>query len=90
MSTPLAVALYFVIWWITLFACLPLGVRTQDDAGEVVPGTPGSAPAKPRLVRVFLINTVVATTVFVLLLLALTYKIVNVEAINLPDLRGGR
>ena len=26
----------------------------------------------------------------VLLLLALTYKIVNVEAINLPDLRGGR
>lgn len=90
MSTPLAIALYFVIWWITLFACLPLGVRTQDEAGEVVPGTPESAPFKPRLLRVFAINTIVASIVFGMVWAAVTYKLIDVQAINLPDLRGGR
>ncbi len=87
MSTPLSIALYFVIWWITLFACLPLGLKTQDEAGDVVPGTPGSAPARPRLMRVFAINTVVASIVFALVWLAVTYKVIDVQAINLPELR---
>lgn len=64
MSVSLGIALYFVIWWTTLFAVLPFGVRTQGEAGEVVPGTPASAPMLPRLGRVFLANTVVATLVF--------------------------
>jgi hypothetical protein len=29
-------ALYFVIWWILLFAVLPFGVRSQAESGEVV------------------------------------------------------
>ena len=45
MSTSLAVALYIVIWWLTLFVVLPFGVRTQGEAGDVVEGTPASAPA---------------------------------------------
>ena len=46
MDNVMAVAIYIFIWWIVLFAVLPFGVRTQDEAGSVVPGTPGSAPAK--------------------------------------------
>ena len=54
------VAMYFVIWWICLFAVLPLKVRTQGEAGEVVPGTPASAPARPQLAIKAGITTVVA------------------------------
>ncbi len=61
MDRVMAVAIYIFIWWIVLFAVLPFGVRTQDEEGSVVPGTPGSAPAKVRIVRIFLINTLVAT-----------------------------
>ena len=57
MDNVMAVAIYIFIWWIVLFAVLPFGVHTQDEAGSVVPGTPGSAPAKVRIVRIFLINT---------------------------------
>ncbi|MGE3065419.1 MAG: DUF1467 family protein [Hyphomicrobiaceae bacterium] len=64
MSWSFAFAIYFVLWWTVLFAVLPLGVRTQDEAGDVVPGTPGSAPVHPRLVRVALITTVVSTVIF--------------------------
>jgi predicted secreted protein len=64
MSLTLGLALYFLIWWVVLFAVLPLGVRTQGEEGNIVPGTPESAPAKPRLVRVAIITSIVAGIVF--------------------------
>lgn len=39
------IALYFVIWWILLFAILPFGVRSQAESGDVVAGTEPGAPA---------------------------------------------
>jgi predicted secreted protein len=62
--TSVAIAAYFCIWFITLFAVLPFGLRTQDEAGEVVPGTPESAPHKTNMLKVFAWNTIVATVVF--------------------------
>ena len=79
MDNVMAVAIYIFIWWITLFAVLPFGVHTQDEAGSVVPGTPGSAPAKVRIVRIFLINTVVASIVFALVYAAIVYKVITPE-----------
>lgn len=58
------VAIYFVVWWVTLFTILPFGVRSQQETGEVVPGSEPGAPARPRLLRVMLINTAVAAVVF--------------------------
>jgi predicted secreted protein len=71
MTVAFGVVLYIMIWWMTLFAVLPFGVRTQGEAGEVVDGTPESAPVKPRIFRTMLINTVVAALVFGFVWLAL-------------------
>jgi len=79
MDSMMAVAIYIFIWWIVLFAVLPFGVRTQEEEGHVVPGTVESAPAKPRLLRIFLINTAVATVVFALVYAAIVYRIVTPE-----------
>ena len=84
MSTPLAIALYFVIWWTTLFAVLPIGVRTQGEAGEVVPGTPQSAPVKPRILWVLGVNTLVACVVFGIVWLAVTRGWIPLELIAAP------
>ncbi len=64
MTLAFGLALYFMIWWIVLFAVLPFGVRTQAEAGEVTPGTPASAPASPQMIRLFAINTLLAGVVF--------------------------
>ena len=64
MKLSFAIVIYICIWFMTLFAVLPFGVRTQDEDGDVIPGTPGSAPANLRLKRLFLINTVVAAICF--------------------------
>ena len=64
MKLSFAIVVYVCIWFMTLFAVLPFGVRTQDEDGTVVPGTPGSAPAHMRAGRIILINTVVAALCF--------------------------
>ncbi|MCZ8261469.1 MAG: DUF1467 family protein [Beijerinckiaceae bacterium] len=66
MSIGSAIAIYFVIWWTTLFAVLPLGVRSQIEAGEVVPGTEPGAPASTNIRKVVLLNSGVAAVVFVI------------------------
>ena len=42
-------AIYFIIWWVTLFAVLPFGSRSQAEEGNVTPGTDPGAPAELRL-----------------------------------------
>ncbi len=59
-----AFASYFIIWWITLFAVLPFGLRTQEEAGDIVLGTHASAPAKPRFLLVISITTIIAGMIF--------------------------
>ena len=46
-----AIVLFAVIWFVTLLVALPIGLRTQEEVGEVTPGTPASAPADPRIGR---------------------------------------
>ncbi|MEO1266132.1 MAG: DUF1467 family protein [Pseudomonadota bacterium] len=59
-----AIAVYFVTWWIVLFAVLPYFARPQHEAGEIVPGTPESAPADFSFWRLVLVNTLVSLVVF--------------------------
>ena len=60
MSITGAIVLFMVIWFVTLLVVLPIGLRTQGEAGEVVPGTPASAPADARIGRKLFWTTVVA------------------------------
>ena len=64
MSTPTIIAIYFLIWWVTLFAVLPWGVRNQEESGDVVPGSDPGAPAMHRVWSKLIWTTVVATVVF--------------------------
>lgn len=58
-------ALYFVIWWILLFAVLPFGIRSQVEAGEVIKGTEPGAPTAPGLREKAIWTTLVASVVLI-------------------------
>jgi predicted secreted protein len=66
-------AVYFVVWWLTLFAILPIGLRTQDEDESVVPGTVASAPTRFRAGRVMLLTTLVSGAIFGAWLVAENY-----------------
>lgn len=52
-------AMYFVFWWLTLFAILPFGLKTQDEDNDVTLGTEASAPRGPHMLRAMLWTTLV-------------------------------
>jgi len=89
MTLSLGIALYLMIWWMTLFAVLPFGVKTQGEAGEVVAGTPESAPVAPRLLRVIIINTLVATLAFAFVWAALDNDWLGLYIPDEPNLPAG-
>ena len=64
MAVSTVIAIYFIIWWVVLFAILPWGVRSQQESGEVAPGTDPGAPAVHRLWTKLIYTTVAASVVF--------------------------
>jgi predicted secreted protein len=79
MSVSFAIAIYVVLWWTVLFAVLPIGVRTQDEDGVVVPGTPGSAPSRPRILRIVLLTTLISGLLFAAAWAAVRYGLIDLE-----------
>ena len=66
------IAVFFVVWWLSFVAVLPIGNRSQAEAGEVTAGTDPAAPVTPHLLRRALIATGVAIVMTALLLWGLT------------------
>ena len=68
MAVSTSVAIYFIIWWVVLFAVLPWGIRSQVESGEVVPGSDPGAPALPKLWSKVIWTTVVSAVIFAALI----------------------
>jgi predicted secreted protein len=74
-----ALAVYFLVWWLVLFAVLPWGVRSQAEHGEISPGSDPGAPAIPRLLLKLLWTTVVSGLVYGLLYVVYVNRLVTLE-----------
>jgi predicted secreted protein len=74
-------AIYFIVWWITLFAVLPFGLKTQDENEEVTLGTVSSAPRGPHVLRAMLWTTLVS-----MLICASAYGLATWLDLGLDDL----
>ena len=60
MSLVSLIAIYFVVWWLVLFAVLPWGLRTQEEDRDIVLGSTHSAPSRPMLLRKAVITSLVS------------------------------
>jgi predicted secreted protein len=59
-----ALAIYFVLWWVTLFLTLPFGVRSQHEEGGGAPGTDPGAPIMARMGYKLIWTTVISGIIF--------------------------
>jgi predicted secreted protein len=80
-SLALGVAVYVICWWVVLFAILPFGVETQEEAGHVEPGTPESAPVAHRLVPKLIATTLVSGVLFTGIYAVMEYKLLTLDDI---------
>ena len=84
MPVTTGIAVFFLIWWIVLFAVLPWGVRSQQENEEVVPGTDPGAPTIPNLRRKLVWTTLVSVVVFVACYVIYVEQLVTLEGLLAP------
>ena len=76
-----AIAIYFVIWWVVLFAVLPWGVRSQQEDGPVTPGTDPGAPTIPGIWRKLVWTTVASAVIFAFCVGLYRYRLVTLDGL---------
>jgi len=79
MAVATAIAIYFLIWWIMLFAVLPWGVRAQGEEGA--PGTDPGAPIVPRLRAKLLWTTIASGVVWAICAVLYTKGLVTLDGL---------
>jgi predicted secreted protein len=82
MSISSSIAIFFVLWWIVLFAVLPFGVRSQIEDGEAVPGSDPGAPVLPRMAKKLIWTTVLSLVIFAIGSWAYQAGYFNVERLS--------
>jgi predicted secreted protein len=59
-----SLAIFFLIWWVVLFAVLPWGIRSQHESEDMVAGTDPGAPVSVSIGRKLLWTTLVAMAIY--------------------------
>lgn len=83
MAITSALVLLAVIWFMLLFIVLPLRLTTQREAGDVVPGTPASAPTNPQLKRKAKIITLIALPLWAIVCAVIISGTITVDDFDL-------
>lgn len=79
MTITAAIVLFAVLWFFFLFIALPMKVKSQDEVGDVVPGTPASAPDEPLLKKKFFWVTVASVIAWAALCGVIMSGVLTVE-----------
>jgi predicted secreted protein len=88
MSVTTAIAIFFLIWWVTLFTVLPFGIRSQHEAGPgegpIAPGTDPGAPTQFSLGRKLLWTTLVASVIYAACYVVYVERWVTIDSLMAP------
>ena len=85
MTITAAIVLFSVTWFMVFFMVLPVRYRSQAEAGEVVPGTPASAPAETMLKKKALITTGITAVVWLAFFLVITSGRISIRDFDMTD-----
>jgi len=88
MSPFSAFVVYLLIWWVTLFGVLPMGVRGQAEENDIVNGSEPGAPVNSNIKRKFVITTIIATIIWVIVCAVIISGILSWDDLGL-HLPGG-
>ncbi|MEL6768691.1 MAG: DUF1467 family protein [Pseudomonadota bacterium] len=81
MSVTSAIVFFAVVWALVFYMVNPFWQRSQEEEGEIVPGTPASAPASQRLGFKAVLTTCIAAVIF-----SVIFYVIEWEVITMADL----
>ena len=60
-----ALIVYICKWWIVFFSILPIGIKSQNiEFKDDLRGNDPGAPKNPRIIKKFLITTLITSIIF--------------------------
>ena len=77
-----AIVLFAVFWFLALYMILPLFVRSQEEAGEVEPGTSAGAPDQSLMKKKLNWTTIAATGLWIIAFTIIESGVISVEDIS--------
>jgi len=85
MSITSAIVLYVTTWFMTLFCVLPYRTVSQDEAKDIVPGTPPGAPAGEVMKRKAWVTTLIATPIWLVIVAVIMSGWITIEDLDWFD-----
>lgn len=79
MTVLTGIFVYFLTFWVALFAVLPWGNRAEENKPAA---HMGGAPAIPRIREKFIATAIVSAVLWVLIYLAVRFEVVDFYAIS--------
>ena len=79
MTITAAFVLFAVTWFMVFFIVLPIRFQSQSEAGEVVAGTPKSAPAMEMVGKKAKITSLISVIVWGVLYLIITSGYITID-----------
>ena len=85
MTISAAFVLFAVIWFLTLFILLPLNLKTQEEIGSIVDGTPSSAPTNPKVKKKMFWTTIITILLWIPICTIISFEMITISDINFYD-----
>lgn len=57
---------FLITWWLVVFMTLPIGVRSQEEQGEVTEGSERGAPVAPMLAQKAWWTTIATSVIWII------------------------
>lgn len=88
MAITSAIVLFAVIWFMLLLIALPMRMKSQEQDGNIVPGTPASAPVNPMIGKKMMWVTIVTVVLWVPLVAFIMSGAVSIHDIDFYNRMG--
>jgi|TARA_B100001093_G_scaffold143676_1_gene136210 predicted secreted protein len=63
-----SIIVYVMIWWIIFFSILPVGIKSNKEVfRDSIEGIDPGAPKNPKIVKKFLITTIITSILFIMI-----------------------
>lgn len=72
-----AFVVWLIIWWLTLFLILPIGIRGQAEEDDILEGSEPGAPHTLDIKKKFIQTTIIASILWVLTCLLIISGIID-------------
>ena len=75
-----SIIVYVLIWWIIFFSVLPVGIQSNKEKfREKIEGVDPGAPNNPKIVRKFLITTIITSIIFIVIYYLVEFDLLNIR-----------